>query len=119
MRVVRADVHQHVADRVLTERRELDRRIDAPGVIGCRSERDEPIQALEELGPYSVPSSCPRRSPAQRRRRGHRSGRAIAAATEPGLPERQVGDDLGDRVRRAGHPPIGEIRRQAVEDEPR
>ena len=48
MRVVRADVHEHVADRVLAERRELDRRIDAPAVVGRRSERDEAIQAVEE-----------------------------------------------------------------------
>ena len=119
MRVVRADVHQHVADGVLTERRELDRRIDAPGVVGGRSERDEPIQALEERSPDGVPVSRPWCHPAQRRGRGHRPAAAIAAAAEPGLPERQVGDDLGDRVRRAGHPPIGEIRRQALEDVPR
>ena len=119
MRVVRADVHEHVADRVLTERRELDRRIDAPIAVGRRAERDQAIQAVEEANPDGVPPPSFWCDPAQRRRRGHRPGRAVAAAAEPGLPERHVGDDLGDRVRRAGHAPIGEIRRQSIEDESR
>jgi len=98
--VMRCDVDECFADGVIRERRKLDRRADRSCDVSLR-QGCKLLEPVEETGPHDRPGIRSYSRPARSSGRNNRRRLAHTARIEPILPERKVGYDFRNGMRRA------------------